>query len=177
MAKNRYHKDYELLEFFDEKGRLKRQTRYIGKEFVFAGGQAEAKKQGKKFLMLLIAGWICFIGAMIPNSMAMRTLFIALPFVFTAPVLVLATDLGITIIRMQVPMERRHADRMDNRLPPVCLFLFLFPAFALLGEVIRILSGGAVFRGDYIFLICAALLVVAGGYCFSLRKAFVTEPA
>ena len=176
MAKNRYHKDYELLESFDEKGRLKRQTRYIGKAFAFAAGEAQAKKQGKKLLLLLGVCWVCFIGAMIPNSMAMRSLFVALPFVFTAPLLVMATDLCLTILRVGQPMERRHAERMDNRFPPVSLFLFLFPAFALLGEGIRILGGGSVLRGDFVFILCAALLVMSGGGCFSLRKSFMTKP-
>ena len=85
-------------------------------------------------------------------------------------------------------MERREADRLNNRFPQTALMAVLFPFFSLVGNMVRILvslagAGGGTeggpfgnnVGGDVLFLICNIGLVACGMLSFRGRKHITAE--
>ena len=118
------------------------------------------------------AGWGLYIAAMVLPSTAMRRLYCALPMLFTAVPLFLTTDYALTLRGLDPTkeLEHRHADLMSNRYPPAALFAAAFPAFALAGELVSLVTGASMLTGDVLFVICCAGLVVTGRYLFARRN-------
>ena len=172
MARNRYVRDYRILETVDERGRIKADYEYIGKEYYFLCGGAAAARETRKAFALCAAGWICFLGAMLPVSAAMHTLYVALPFIFTALPLGMLTALVMSALRLSETLEHRFADRLENSYPVRALFTAALPAAALAGEAVRLLTDRSLaVTGDAVFCVFALLLSVCGGALFSRRKA------
>ena len=84
-------------------------------------------------------------------------------------------DLALTTFFRAEPLEHRHADKLENRWPPVCLAAAALPAIALLGQLVRLLTGAAMKTGDLIFSLGAALTLVCALLCFRLRKCFAVR--
>ncbi len=176
MAKNRYAKDYRLLETFDEKGKVRTKTEYIGEWYCFASGDEQARRVKRILPVMAAAGWVFFIAAMLLQSSAMRYLPAALPFIFIAPPLAVMTDYVFTIRSLPERMEHRFADLLNNRYPPAAMLLLLFPVFALAGEAAALLTGRPLLSGDILFLCCAAFLALNGGGMFALREKLKAVP-
>ena len=174
MARNKYVKDYRIVETVNERGRIKAGYEYIGDAWYYVS-KAAAAAAGKRALALSVFAWLFFIGAMLPESGAMRTIYVSLPFAFTALPLGMLTDLALTTCFRKEPLEHRHADRLENRYPPVCLAAAVLPAIALVGELVRVLAGGSAGKGDLLFSLGAALTLVCAALAFSLRKSFAVR--
>ena len=170
MAKGKYVKDYQIVESLNSRGGLRLETEYIGEPYVFVSGLASATKTRNLSLLLCLAGWIAFVVALIPNSAGMRTMYVSLPFAFSALPLGLMSNLLLGSLGVKEPMEHRLADRFDNHFPAQALAMTALPAFSLLGEGILWLSGGAMLPGDACFAPCAAALCACGAVCFLQRK-------
>ena len=160
-----------MVDTFDEKGRVRTSTEYIGAWYYF---QEDSKVVGaviKKLPLYCAAGWLCYIAAMLFPSASMHRLYCVLPFAAAAVPLFLLTDCTFSLCRMDParPMEHRRADLVNNRYPPIALMTAVFPAFALAGGLIGLITGGSVQKGDFIFVLCAAALVVIGRQLFSFR--------
>lgn len=177
MAKGKYVKDYRIVESLNSRGRIRLETEYIGEPYVFAEGLKTAKKSRTLSLALCLIGWLSFIGALIPNSAGMRTLYVSLPFAFSALALGLLTSLLLGSLRLEEPLEHRLADRCDNRFPAQALALTVLPGVSLLGEGILWLSGGPMLPGDAVFAPCAAVLFACGLGCFLQRGKLRTRKA
>lgn len=169
-------KDYRIVESLNGRGGIRSETEYIGAPYFFEEGREQAGRTGKRVLLLCLVGWTAFIGALLPNSAGMRTLYVSLPFAFAALPLAMLTDLMLSSLRVKEPMERRTADKLDNRFPAQTLALAALPAFSLVGEGIRLLADRqSMMTGDLIFSLCAALLLGCGVAAFRCRKRLRTR--
>ena len=176
MARNKYIGDYRLLESVDERGRLRVDYEYIGAHYRFAAGTAAAQKARRRTLALCAMRWAAFLAALLPQSTAMRTIYVSLPFAFSALPLGMLTALALSARKAAEPMEHPLADQLTNAYPPRALFTAILPGIALLGEGIRLLAGpGALFPGDGIFALGALGLTVCGALAFAGRKALAAE--
>ena len=174
MARNKYAKDYRLVEQFDLSGRVRTGYEYIGKDYRYT--TPEIRRQKTLAAGGLVFGWLCFLGALLPVSAAMHTFYVSFPFIFAAIPLGSLADLAITVFPRPEPLEHRHADKLANRLPPAALAVTVLSGAALLGEGIGILTGAVhPVGGDLIFALCAAGTAAAGIFIFSLRRRFETE--
>ncbi len=169
MAKGKYIKDYRIVESLDSRGRIRVETEYIGEPYVFVSGLEKARKVRDLALLLCLGAWLSFVGALIPNSAGMRTLYVSLPFAFTALPLGMMSSLLLGSLGVKEPMEHRLADRFENRYPALALGLTALPAFSLIGEGVLWLGGGQMLPGDAVFAPCAALLFACGLGCFLQR--------
>ena len=170
MAKNRYAKDYRLVETWDEKGKVKTTYEYIGSPFRFSSSEEIVEREKKKAVLFVIVGWICYVAALLFQSQAMHSLYVALPFAFTGVPLFIYSDIVFSFRKMQEPLEHRHADRMNNRYPPVTLLLTLFSVYALAGETVNILTGHDIYMGDGFFIAGAFGLFFIGAFSFRTKK-------
>ena len=177
MARNRYVKDYRLVETVSESGRIKTSYEYIGREYVFAGEARQVARDRKIALAMCPALWALFIGAMIPRSFASRTTYILLPFVFTAIALGIMSDILFSVCLAKPPLEHRYADRMNNRFPSAALGAAFLPGLALIAQLLRIALGGEFESGDWVFIACAALLTAGSGCLFGFRKKLAVREA
>lgn len=176
MARDKYIKDYRLLESIDQRGRLRVDYEYAGDYYRFTAGQGAAARQLRRTLALCVLGWGSFLAALLPQSTAMRTLYVSLPFAFSALPLGMLTALVFSQRKAAEPMEHPAADRLTNSLPPRALFTALLPAAALAGEGVRLLAGpGDLLPGDGIFALGALGLTVCGALAFAGRKALTAE--
>jgi len=176
MARNKYVKDYRILESVDRRGRIKAESEYIGEKYYFTSGQETARRQGKRALALCALGWLFFVGAMLPSSGGMRTVYVSLPFVFSALPLGMLTALTAETLPLREPLEHRHADKLENGYPVRALFTAVMPALSLLGEAVKLfVSRENMTPGDGIFALCALALAACGGRLFSKRRFFVAR--
>ena len=176
MARNKYIRNYRLLESVDERGRLRVDYEYIGAYYRFAAGTAAAKKAGRQSLALCALGWAAFLTALLPQSTAMRTIYVSLPFAFSALPLGMLTALALSARKAAEPMEHPLADQLTNAYPPRALFTAVLPAAALLGLGIRLLMApGELLPGDGIFALGALGLTVCGSMAFVRRRALAAE--
>ena len=170
MARNRYAKDYRLVETIDERGRIKTDYEYIGAPYRFEGEEAAVARDKKLAIALCPLLWLLFLASMLPNSNAMRCMLVTLPFVFTALPLGFLTDIVLSVCFAREPLEHRHADKVNNSLPPSALAAAVLSAAAVLAQLVRALKGGEMNGGDWLFLLGAAALSAACFYAFSFRK-------
>lgn len=175
MARGRYIKDYRIVESLNGRGGIRLETEYIGAPYFFACGTERAGKCRKLCAALCLFGWLCFVGALIPNSAGMRTLYVSLPFAFTALPLGLMSSLLLSTLRLREPMEHRMADRFENRFPAQALGIAVLPGVSLAGEGVMLLLGKQMLPGDGIFDLCAAALFASGLGLFLQRKTLRTR--
>ena len=74
MAAKRYQNDYRLDVRFEKSGKVSQSYTYIGRDWYFAASAETAGKMKKRLFLLVPAGWICFVAALVPVSAAMHTL-------------------------------------------------------------------------------------------------------
>ena len=168
MSRKKYIKDYRLIETVDERGRIRTDTEYIGGSFFYASGRERALRERKRLLAACAAGWLAFVGALIPNAAGLRAVYTVLPFLFSAIPLGILTDTLLGAPQRE-PFEHRQADRLENRLPPAALWTAILPAAALLGELVRLVIGADMNAGDGIFVLCAAVETACGAIAFVRR--------
>lgn len=170
MARNRYARDYRLVETWDEKGKLKVSSEYIGEEYRFVADASVIAGKKKKLILLCMLGWIGFFAALSLYSAGMHTLYVALPFVFSAVPLTFLTDITFSFRKMKEPLEHRHADRMNSRFPLSALMTALFSAFALIGEAVNVILGKTLAAGDYVLMAGGLAVFAAGALAFMEKK-------
>lgn len=171
MAKNRYIKDYRIVETVNERGRIRSDYEYIGQPYYFAAKADRIRRAKKSLTALCVLAWIAWICAMLPDNTAMRTWYVSFPFAFAAIPLAMMGDLVFSLLRVREPMERRDADRLENRWPPRCLAAAILSGLALLGEAVNLMRGLPMKGGDGIFTLCALVILVCAVLCFRERKA------
>ena len=165
MSRNRYVKDYRLVENVNERGRIKTTYEYIGEDYYFAADAGTVHAARKRLAVVCLIGWIAFIGALLPVSVAGHTLYVTLPFAAAAWPLGLLTGVGISLFHAREPLEHRHADRLENRAPACTFFVALLGGVALIGEAVNALRGAELLPGDGVFAVCAAVLVACAIFC------------
>ena len=70
MSRNRYVSDYHLADSLDERGRIRTEVEYVGSLYSFSAPAEKVRQAKKRSLGLCAAGWVAYIGAMIPLSAA-----------------------------------------------------------------------------------------------------------
>ena len=177
MAKHLYQKDYELLEEFDERGKVHYSTRYIGSYYRFEQESGLILPFIKRLPLLVVAGWGLFVLSLLMDCRAMHQPFAAVAYIFTVlPLTVLTRVAGLLQKCGKTPdrMERRFADPLNNQYPPAALFLGLLPGmtgiWAVLTAVPSVMHGQAPAAADLWFMCCALLLCVLGLRMFRKRQ-------
>lgn len=170
MSRNRYVGDYRLVESIDGRGRIRTDYEYIGAIYTYTGGAKDARRLLKRALAACAAGAAAYAGALIPVSAAMRTLWVALPFVFEALPLGLTVAALVRALRAGDRLEHRHADQLANRCPACSFFTALLAGIALAGEGVNLIRGVGMLPGDIAFGACAALLLAVGLHNHRLWK-------
>ncbi len=174
MSFNRYVGDYKLNEEFDEKGRVRHETVYIGRPYRFAADEQTVLAGRRKLLLCCAAEAAAWIAAMIPNSDMMHCFYVSLPFAFCAVPLFLLILAAMQIPSgregLMKPMERRHAERFANRIPQSGMFLLILSAGAAAGTAAvwgqllagrnGALSGKDIFTGGNLFFSAMAVIAV-----------------
>lgn len=172
MARNKYARDYRLVEVFDHKGKVRVHSEYIGEPFFFAEPAEVIRKSRRMLLLYCLTGWIGIFTAFLNRNQMTSALTVALPLAFAVIPLAMLTELAVSMQFYKEPMEHRHADRMENLLPPEALFTAVFSCISL------IMAVGSVVRGAHLsprevpyfagtlLLICSAIMV------FRLRHRF-----
>ena len=173
MSRNKYVKDYRLLESVDERGRVRVEYEYIGRYYEFTGGTDTARAGKKRVLRLCALCWAAFFAALIPVSTAMHTVYVSLPFAFSALPLGMLSASALSIPAGEKLMEHRTADALENALPPRALFAALLSGTALAAQAVRlIVTRDPVWPGDAVFLAAAAAMTAGAAAAFSERKKF-----
>ena len=176
MARGKYNKDYRLTEEFQANGRVRTGYEYIGNPWFFCADGETVAVNRKKALALVILCAGAFVVALVPFSLMMHTLWIALPFAFIALPIVMLGDLVIALQGFREPMEHRNADKLNNSYPARSLFMTYLSAIALAGEVIWLcLNGGFQTAGDAVMAGCTAALFCLALLLFRLRNFFRAE--
>lgn len=175
MSRNRYVRDYRLVETVDSRGRIRTDYEYIVETYVFLKSDREVRRAKRRVWLCCALGWIGCIGAMLPESNAMRTLWIALPFVFSILPLALLTGMALQDLRAAQPFEHRWADRLENRYPACTFLLTALAALAFLLGGISALVRQALTKGDIAFLAGAGTLAICACVCFRQRGSFGTR--
>ncbi|MBP5254997.1 MAG: hypothetical protein J6Z23_06435 [Lachnospiraceae bacterium] len=175
MSINRYVKDYRLIEEFDAKGHLRTTYKYIGKDWYYVFPKEQVVPAKIRCTAACAVSWILFVTALVPVSSSMHTLYIALPFAFTALAAGLLTQVVVTVFRTKEPMEHRHADRLNVRIPLSAVLLMAFAGISLLGVLVNLIRGIELTAGDAVFIPCAAALVLCGCFVFFQRKPLSME--
>ena len=170
MAVDKYSRDYRLIDSVDARGRIHTETEYVGENYGFREGERAARTAAKRMAFFCALAWLCWLAALFPPSTAMKTLYAALPCAFTALPLWLFSSAVVTALRVRVPFVHRDADRLNFRLPAAGMFSALFPAFALLGELLSLFfARPAVLPGDWVFLTGNGLCLLFVLLCRRLR--------
>ena len=175
MAKNKYVGDYRLEQSMDARGRIKTGYTYIGAYYQYVSEPRRVIRSRRLSLALCGIGFAAFFAALVPESTAMRTIYVSLPFVFTALSLGLLTETVWSAPQPDTPMEHRQADRLANRWPPAAGFTLVLCAIALIGEGINLLRGLSLGWGDAVFCLCAAAEAVCAGILFIKRRDFAAR--
>lgn len=175
MAGKKYTNDYRLTERVDDRGRVRRETEYVGPRYRAVLGPDDFRRQRRLALFVCAAGFAAFAAALVPRSAASHRAYIALPFVFSVLPLGIAGETLLSVPRDGGALERRQADRLANRYPAAALFVVLLCAAALIGEGAYALSGGALSAGDAVFSLFAALYGACGVFLFRKRRSFDTR--
>ena len=171
MARNKYVKDYRLVESVDERGRIRVESEYIGRYYVFRADAPTISAEKKRLGALCAVSWLTYIGAMIPISAAMRTYYISLPFVLAALPLGMLSASVAALPTDGSPMVHSTADKIANSLPPRALFAALLSALAFAAQLVRLaFTRKGLWPGDGIFCLGAAVTAFCGWRIFSRRK-------
>lgn len=177
MSRKRYVKDYRILETIDERGRVSTGTEYIGKHYSFVSGGAALRRDKGLALGSCAIAWLLLLGPLLPRSFAMQAIYVALPFVFCALPLGIATDILLTLCFAKEPLEHRHADKIGERYPAAILAALSLCGASLLGQLLRVILAGGMVGGDWCFFICAPLLLADCLYLFGFKEKLAVREA
>lgn len=173
MVTRKYLKDYRLEDSLDERGRLRTRAVYVGGDYVFSMPQRAGKRQRWTILLLNVACWLLFFGALLPSSTASYTLYCVLPFVACVLTLLYESAAVGSLMTAKEPLKREQADRLSGRLPTTALLTLIFSGVALGGcGVIALRAWGTLLWGDAVFAAAAALLAGASAAILYLARGF-----
>ncbi len=173
MSKRKYIKDYRLNEYISENGRVSSETEYIGGDYRFSAPMERVRRSARLALGLSAISWACFAVLVCVEGSAMRIMYAALPFAFTALPLFLMTRSAVLALRAGEKLRHDEADRIGHTMPAAALWAMLLPGIACLGCALTCAFGAA--DWDPLFLALSAVMAACGAAAFSRRADFATE--
>ena len=175
MSRHRYVKDYRLNEYIAENGRVTSESEYMrGGIIRFAAGAARAKAAANRALALCALCWAGYLALVCVDGTAMRTIYVALPFAFTALPLFFLTRAALLTRRSAEPLKHDVADKIGHAAPAAALWATLLPGAGFLGCPHQPALAGA--KGwDALFLAVSAVMTACAAACFAIRRDFYTE--
>ena len=175
LVTRKYVKDYKLSEYRDADGKIKTESVYVGSYFYFTN-PALAHKTVKAFAVAAGVALISFIAAMIPNSGAMHSFYITLPFIFCAlplAYIIRAVWAGFT---EKEPFVRSVSERFSNWLRYAPVFGAAISGYSLIAEgITAVASPKKMMSGDLVFSAGCALYLAAMLFIFYRSFAVKTE--
>jgi hypothetical protein len=178
MVSRKYIKDYKLEDSLDARGRIRSKAVYIGGDYGFERPDQATAKAKWTVLGLNLIAWLLFIGALLPNSLAARTMYCVLPLAAAAFPLGLGTMGVFALMTAQEPMRREQADKISQGLPIASLLSLIFSGAALLGFcAMAIFSPGQMLAGDAVFAALSAGLTAVSALSLWLSRRFKTRRA
>jgi len=176
MLNRKYLNDYRLTESVNEKGRVIRQTVYVGSYHRMKDG-ARATASAKLLLALCVPAWAACIAALAFQSAASKIFYVLLPFAFVPLSLGYLTAAIILILRRREPLIRSDADKIASRYPISAIFTVILSAVPLIGEGISALTAPeTMLPGDAVFSAGAALICAFAVFALLRRSAFTILP-
>lgn len=173
MLARKYVKDYRLEDKLDARGKLRTELVYIGGEYVFCAPERAGGRYRRAALLLNVLSWLCFIGALLPHSLATNTMYCVLPFVACVMTLIYETAAVIVAMTAREPLKREQADRLSGRLPITALLTLIFSGVAFGGCVVNaVRAWDALLPGDAVFSGLAALLAACSAVLMRLAQGF-----
>lgn len=173
MVTRKYVGDYRLEDVTDEKGRHRTVAVYEGEYYAFTDPQTDGRMAGIGSLVCL-AVWIL---GLFTDPLVFRTVYVMVPYAFCCIPLYFLCSGGMTAWIGHRPFLHAQADRINSRIPAGTLVLLLLGGIALIGTLIRALTGGTEGMGirEYLFCVADILLLAVSGFIFRKRKAWRTE--
>lgn len=175
MKSRKYLKDYRLKTIILPNGRDKTVAEYIGGDYVFISEPQKTDKARRLFALLTVVCWLAFAGALLPESGAHRTIYVALPFVCASLPMLFLADSAIGFFKAKEPLTRQGADKISNRLPICSLLTALFTGSAAFAFVIKSVAAGSFKAGDALFCLFAFSAACSSAAMFALRKNCATR--
>lgn len=177
MARKKYARDYRLNESLDERGRIRTEAEYIGVYYRYVSGAETARGALKTLLGFTVLAWALFLCSLLPHSTASLTMYVMLPYLFTALPLGMMTAALLQLRAAGERLDHRTADLAGERVPACSLWMLLLPGLSLLGEGIALSLGrGPFLPGDAVFLLCAIGTGVCGWLCRRKSPALAAAP-
>ncbi len=177
MARKKYARDYRLNESLDERGRIRTEAEYIGVYYRYVSGAETARGALKTLLGFTVLAWALFLCSLLPHSTASLTMYVMLPYLFTALPLGMMTAALLQLRAAGERLDHRTADLAGERVPACSLWMLLLPGLSLLGEGIAQSFGrGPFLPGDAVFLLCAIGTGVCGWLCRRRSPALAAAP-
>ena len=160
MVTKRYVKDYKFSETLAENGRIRTEAVYTGSYYRLTSPE-RAKAGAVRFFRAFAALWALFVGAMIPESAASRTLYVFFPYAFLAiPLWRVSASLWV-LRRAGERMIRSEAEKISPRLSQTARSGAVVSGAVLASLAVMVLaSPGRVQVSDLLF-------AVADGACFA----------
>ena len=127
MARKKYARDYRLNESLDERGRIRTEAEYIGVYYRYVSGAETARGALKTLLGFTVLAWALFLCSLLPHSTASLTMYVMLPYLFTALPLGMMTAALLQLRAAGERLDHRTADLAGERVPACSLWMLLLP--------------------------------------------------
>jgi len=176
VVSKKYLKDYRLEEQVGSNGRIKTKAVYIGGEYRLT---PETSTREKRLILSLTAiPCLSLIGALIPVTQAARTIYVIMPFMFSALPIYLMITTAINYCRTKEPMKREQAERIAARMPAGALITIILNTAAFIGMVMTAaISWGSFPAGDIIFGTLAIIIAASSAVILSKTRKLKPAPA
>jgi len=143
MNKKQIRRDYENVDYVDEKGKVRTDVVYKGKYFDVENLEAH-KKHKVLFCVMSVCLVVLFTGGMVADSSAMRTMYFALPYAFQAfPVLFILLA-AYKFLKKKLPYRQEVYDELYTKAKTWCTVGAILSGICIISFIIKAAVKGIV---------------------------------
>lgn len=176
MKIKKYFEDYKKEEYTDEKGRVRIRTVYCGAYFAFSNPEILTGFIRMLMAVSVFLCWPVWIFALIPDSLAERTLYTVGPFLFASVALLFASPGAFGIAFGKEAFTREKADEIKEKLPAASLALLILSGISLIGMAVLAASSFPLLKaGDIVFALCDFILLLTGLFYYRTARKLKIE--
>ncbi|MBR5388753.1 MAG: hypothetical protein IK147_04770 [Clostridia bacterium] len=159
MSKKDIRRDYENLDYLDEKGKVKTKVVYKGAYYVPADGENYKIYSVKTviFALLLTAAWI--VPLVVVNA-PVKALYFSLPYILQGISAIFALTAALDAMTERPPFREKIKKSLFDRLKTVSVIGGVFSAASVTSYVIIWCMGGLASAADIITGVCATVFTV-----------------